>query len=273
MTTELIRVGALRLRVHRRGEGSPLLLINGIGASLEMWEPLLRELPGRELIAFDMPGCGLSSSPLLPLRMRDLVGLVAELMHVLGRSRADVLGYSHGGLVAQELAHRHPERVERLVLCATSPGIPSIPPNPVVTWLMLTPARYYNRSAAEWIVPRIAGGQTRRDPDAMRVNLHRRLAHAPSARSYAYQLWATVGWSSHPWLRRLRQPTLVLHGDDDPLVPVANARYLARSIPGATLQVMPGAGHLLLLDEPARAARHIDAFLATAPTRPAPVSR
>jgi poly(3-hydroxyoctanoate) depolymerase len=273
MITELLRVGSLRLRVHRRGEGPPLLLVNGIGAPLEMWEPLVRELPGRELIAFDMPGCGLSDTPLLPLRMRNLAGLIDELMHVLGRSRVDVLGYSHGGLVAQELAHRHPERVERLVLCATSPGIPSVPPNPVITWLMLTPARYSNRTAAEWIVPRIAGGRTSRDPEALRMNLHRRLAHAPGTRSYAYQLLATMGWSSHPWLRRLRQPTLVLHGDDDPLVPVVNARYMARAIPGATLHVMPGAGHLMLLDEPVGAARQIEAFLATAPTMPALASR
>jgi poly(3-hydroxyoctanoate) depolymerase len=261
MTTQMVRAGSHRLRVHRRGEGRPLLLINGIGATLEMWEPLIEELDETEIIAFDMPGCGLSPPSRVPLRMRTLVGLVDDLLRVLGRPSADVLGYSHGGLVAQELAYRRPERVDRLILCATSPGIPSIPPSPLVAGMMLTPARYYNRAAAEWIVPRIAGGRTRRDAGVLGVNLDRRLSHAPSTLSYAYQLWATLGWSSHPWLRRIRQRTLVLHGDDDPLVPLVNARYVARTIPDATLEVMAGAGHLLLLDQAVDAAPHITRFL------------
>jgi pimeloyl-ACP methyl ester carboxylesterase len=262
VTTDYVRVRGLRLRVRRSGEGPPLLLINGIGAALEMWEPLVSELPGYEVITFDMPGCGLSSTLRVPVRMRGLVDIVDGLMSAINCSRAHVLGYSLGGLVAQELAHRHPERVDRLVLCATTPGVPSIPPNPLVAWLMLTPARYYDRRAAEAIVPRIAGGRTRRDRDVMRVNLDLRLSHPPSARGYAHQAYAAWGWSSHLWLRRIRNETLVLHGDDDPLVPIANGRYLARAIPGATLTVMPGAGHLVLLDEGADAARRIDGFLA-----------
>jgi surfactin synthase thioesterase subunit len=99
-TTGYIRVGSLGLRVRRSGEG-PILLINGIGAALEMWEPLVRQLPRHEVITFDMPGCGLSSTSTVPMRMRALVDIVDELLRMVGRSRAHVVGYSYGGLVAQ----------------------------------------------------------------------------------------------------------------------------------------------------------------------------
>ena len=261
-TTAFVPVRSLRLRVRRSGEGDPLLLINGIGAPLEMWQPLARELRGREVITFDMPGCGLSPALRRPARMRELVGIVDELARVIGRPRLDVLGYSHGGLVAQELAYRRPDRVDRLVLAATSPGTLAVPPNPLVASLLLTPARYYNRRAAEAIVPAIAGGRTRRDREVLRANLDLRLTHPPSLVGYGQQLYATAAWSSHRWLRRIPHRALVLHGDDDPLVPLANARYLARAIPRATLRVVENAGHLLLLDEAALLAGLISDFLA-----------
>jgi poly(3-hydroxyoctanoate) depolymerase len=260
--TEFVRVDGLRLRIAGRGEGPPLLLINGLGAPLEMWGPLLTHLGGYEVITFDMPGCGLSSTPPRPLGMRALAGIVDNMLHALGRSRAHVLGYSLGGLVAQELAHRHPRRVDRLVLCATTPGFPSLPPRPLAAWLMLTPTRYNDPAAAKMIVPLIAGGRTGRDGKVLDEHLPQRLAHPPSLVGYLHQLYAAGGFSSHRWIRRITHRTLVLAGDDDPLVPVANARYLARAIPHAKLHVMRGAGHLMLIDEPRPAAQLISHFLA-----------
>jgi poly(3-hydroxyalkanoate) depolymerase len=253
---------ARAIRVARTGEGEPLLLINGLGANLEMWQPLVRELAsGRELIAFDLPGTGRSARPRWPLRMPQLARLVTELLDELGHAQLDVLGYSLGGIVAQELAHRAPERIRRLVLCATTPGLPSVPPDPIVTTLMLTPARYWNRQLAELILPIIAGGQTARDPRELRAGLEQRLVQPPSALGYLYQLYALSGWSSHPWIRTVRHPALVLHGDRDPVVPLANGRYLADSLPNGHLQVVSGAGHLFLLDEPASAVPALASFL------------
>lgn len=250
------------IRVARTGEGEPLLLINGLGANLEMWQPLVRELAGgRELIAFDLPGTGRSARPRWPLRMPQLARLVTELLDELGHEQLDVLGYSLGGIVAQELAHRAPERIRRLVLCATTPGLPSVPPDPIVTTLMLTPARYWNRQLAELILPIIAGGQTARDPSALHAGLEMRLVQPPSAVGYLYQLYALSGWSSHPWIRTVRHPALVLHGDRDPVVPLANGRYLADSLPNGRLHVVSGAGHLFLLDEPASAVAALASFL------------
>jgi pimeloyl-ACP methyl ester carboxylesterase len=250
------------IRVARIGEGEPLLLINGLGANLEMWQPLVRELaPGRELIAFDLPGTGRSTRPRWPLRMPQLAQLVAELLDELGHEQLDVLGYSLGGIVAQELAHRTPGRIRRLILCATTPGLPSVPPDPIVTALMLTPARYWNRQLAELILPIIAGGRTARDPRALQAGLEKRLVQPPSALGYLYQLYALSGWSSHPWIRTVPHEALVLHGDRDPVVAVANGRDMADSHPHGRLEIVRGAGHLFLLDEPASAVPALASFL------------
>jgi poly(3-hydroxyoctanoate) depolymerase len=260
-TTEFVRVEGLRLRTVRHGDGPPLILINGLGAPAEMWLPLVRHLAGYELIAFDMPGCGLSSTSGFPLGMRALASIVAAVLDSAGHARAHVLGYSLGGLVAQELAYRHPGRVDRLVLCATTPGFPSLPPRPVAALLMLTPSRYTSRATARAIVPVIAGGRTSRDRGVLDAHLPDRLAHAPTFPGYLNQLYAAGGFSSHRWIWRIKQRTLVMAGDDDPLVPLSNARYLAWAIPNATLQVMRGAGHLMLIDEPRPAGRSIRCFL------------
>jgi pimeloyl-ACP methyl ester carboxylesterase len=107
------------------------LLITGIGANLEMWAPFARLVTDRELIAFDAPGTGLSPRPRRPLRMRSLARVVRELMDVLALGRADVLGHSFGGGLAQEFARRSPDRIRRLVLCATGPGVGGVPPRPI----------------------------------------------------------------------------------------------------------------------------------------------
>jgi poly(3-hydroxyoctanoate) depolymerase len=150
------------------------------------------------------------------------------------------------------------------VLAATSPGLGSVPPHPMAALIMLSPVRYYDRSSARRMLPVIAGGRTRRDPRALDAHLAERFANPPSNRGYLQQLYAVTGWSSLSWLAQVPHRTLILHGDDDPLVPLANARRMAAAIPRASLHVVPGAGHLFLLDEPESAAGELSRFL----TRP-----
>jgi poly(3-hydroxyoctanoate) depolymerase len=261
MNPTFVEAGGLRLRVARSGAGRPLLLITGIGANLDMWAPLARRLADRELIAFDAPGVGLSQRPSLPLRMRRLAGIVTELMEVLGVDRADVLGYSFGGGLAQELARRSPDRVRRLVLCATAPGAGGVPPRPMAALMLATPVRYYHPRLLAFSLPRIAGGRTARDPSVLQEHAGARLGAPPDMLGYAYQLYAAAGWSSLPWLHRVKQPTLVVAGDEDPSVPLLNARMLAARLPDARLHVIKGGGHLFLLDEPDSALPRIRAFL------------
>ena len=226
-----------------------------------MWAPFAAHAGARELVAFDPPGAGLSQRPGLPLRMSGLARVVTEMLDVLGLGRVDVLGYSFGGGLAQELAYRAPERVRRLVLCATAPGLGGSPPRPMAALMLASPARYYHPRLLELSVAHIAGGRTAREPGALDGQAAERLLHPPSPIGYAYQLYAVAGWSSLPWLHRVRHRTLVVSGEDDPAVPVRNGRMLAGRLPDARLHVVPGGGHLFLLDEPENAAPVIRAFL------------
>ena len=260
--TEFIATAtAPALRVARIGEGTRLLLINGLAPTSRCGSRSCELAAGHEVIAFDLPGMGRSARPRWPIRMPQLAHVVTELLDELGHERLDVLGYSLGGIVAQELAHRAPKRVRRLVLCATTPGLPSMPPDPLVVPLMLTPARYWNRQLAELIVPLIAGGRTAREPRILHAGLEKRLVQPPSAVGYLCQLYALSGWSRHAWIRTVRHRALVLHGDRDPVVPLANGRFLAGALPHGRLEVISGAGHLFLLDEPQSVMPALGSFL------------
>jgi pimeloyl-ACP methyl ester carboxylesterase len=257
-------VNGLRLYTQRRPGTAvpPLLLIHGLGGSLESWRPLLAQMPGRDVVMVDSPGAGRSAVPVLPIRMPAIADRVAGAARALGVEQAHILGYSHGGLVAQEVARRHPALVRRLILVATTMGIPAIPARPKVQRAMLSTRRHHDPAAAERDISLVAGGRTARDPVVLAAILADRAAHPPSRLGYRYQQLAVIGWSSYLWLPRLQAPTLVLHGEDDPAVPLMNARMLARRIPDAQLETIPGAGHMLLFDEPGRAAPILERFLA-----------
>ena len=261
-----VTAGGQRIRVRRSniGQRRPLILINGIGAAIEMWQPFVDQLDDRELISLDLPGCGLSPAPLLPMRLPRIAALVAEVMDALGLRRADVLGYSFGGVVALELAHRFPHRVDRLILASPALGTPGAVPHPAVIAMMLSPLRYYDRRTAELIIPLIAGGRTARDRRQLHSGLKDRLRHPPRVRGYAYQLLAVSTFTSWPWLHRVTHRTLVVHGRADPVSPALNARLMASTMPDARLHMVPGGGHLLLLDEPGRVAPAIVKFLESA---------
>jgi poly(3-hydroxyalkanoate) depolymerase len=186
---------------------------------------------------------------------------VLSLLDEAGYGRVDVLGVSFGGGVAQELAHLAPKRVRRLVLAATMPGLGGVPGDPRVLAAMATPRRYHSPDHFRRVAPRIYGGATRHDPDGALLAAQHRFAHPPSVAGYVGQLYAMSGWSSLRYLHRLPQRTLVLAGDDDPIVPLVNGRILARRIPRARLVVVPGGGHLFLLEQAAGMARLVTEFL------------
>jgi poly(3-hydroxyoctanoate) depolymerase len=265
--TRLVPTDGLRLRVSAGegdDEGTPLLLCAGLGASVDLWEPLRAALNGVATIAFDAPGVGGSDTPCYPPTFRRIAGTVDALLAALDVERVDVLGVSWGGALAQELAHRHPQRVRRLVLVATTAGWTAIPGHPAALAILATPLRYWSRSYLERVAPILYGGEIRADPRLLRRQAWLRFTDQVTARGYAWQLLAGRRWTSLPWLHRLTQPTLVLAGDADPIVPPVNARVLAARIPDATLRVVPGGSHLFLLTRAREVAPTIRAFL-TAP--------
>ncbi len=259
----VITVGRQRLRVlvERPGTGRPLLLINGIGATGELFGPLRRYLTDRETIAFDAPGVGGSSTPLLPPTMAMLARQIGAMVDELGHSTVDVLGISWGGALAQQLARSRPDLVRRLVLCATMPGWGSIPGSPLALSILLSPLRYYSPAYLRQVAPVLYGGAIADNPELLDEHARLRNTRPPTQLGYSYQLLAIQSWSSLPWLHKLAAPTLVLAGDDDPIIPVANGRVLAARIPDAELQVLGGAGHLFVFLKPEDVAARLTAFL------------
>jgi pimeloyl-ACP methyl ester carboxylesterase len=255
-------VGGQRVHVRESGQGDPLLLINGIGAHVGMWSAVERALPDVRLIAFDAPGAGRSPTPVVPLSFEALADLTESLLDQLGYGPVDVLGYSFGGLVAQFLARQSPARVRRLILAATAPGWGGVPGSVWTLSQMSTPLRYYWRPYYESVIGRLMGGRARTDGEFVRRHGDIRQRHPPNPVGYLWQLWAMFGSSGTlPWLGELGQPTLVVAGDDDPVMPVANAMLLARAIPGARLLVARGEGHLLLMDDDSAALPAIREFV------------
>jgi poly(3-hydroxyoctanoate) depolymerase len=262
----VVDVDGVRLRIavaEGEGAGPPLLLITGIGASLELAAPFEQALSDRGLptISYDAPGVGESTPYAWPRGMGGVARTAERLLDALGHTTVDVFGVSLGGVVAQQLAHQAPHRVRRLILAATGPGIGGVPGSSRVLWKLATPRRYYQPDYYRRVAADIYGGVARRDPDALLHGSLARFQHRPSLRGYAGQLYSIAGWTSVPWLHRLRQPTLVLAGDDDPIVPLVNGRIMARLIPDAQLQVIPGGGHLFVLEDPAGIAARVSEFL------------
>ncbi len=265
MRSTYVSIGNQRLRVmvENPGAGRPLLLINGIGATGDLFEPLRVFLGDRETIAFDAPGVGGSPAPIYPPTMRGIARLVAGLIHELGHDQVDVLGLSWGGALAQELARRHPDRVRRLILSATMPGWTSLPGRPAAMSILMSPARYYSTDYLRRVAPTLYGGIIRDHPRLLAEHAKLREARPPTTVGYIWQLSALRRWTSLPWLHRLRQRTLVLAGDDDPIIPLPNSRIIAHRIPGGRLHVVEGGGHLFLFTRAEEMAGVITDFLAT----------
>ena len=253
-----VRYGQRRTPGTRR-DRVPLLLFNGIGASLELLQPLVDELdPALDVIRFDPPGVG-GSAPSGPYRFGGLCKVAAGLLSELGYGAVDVLGISWGGALAQHFAAFQRERCRKLVLAATATGALMVPAKPSVLVHMVTPRRYLDRGYLASVAGHLYGGSARDDPGRIAAAMHTGNRVGTGA-GYLYQLAAGAGWTSVPFLPLLRQETLILAGDDDPLIPLVNARLMHRLIPRSTLHVYRG-GHLSLVTEAKALAPVVDSFL------------
>lgn len=216
------------VRVRVQGEGDPLLLLNGFSRSLESWGPFVDALPGRTVISFDAPGTGESPAPRLPLSITLLADVAASVLEHLGIERADVLGFSYGGAVAQQMAVSHRDRVRRLVLVSTSCGLgTTLGPVDAIDGAAL------GTGVTAW--PNVVGA-----------------------------LWSYVAltsWSSISFLGSITSPTLVVCGRDDRVAPPANSRLLAQRIPDASLVLLDGGHDLQSVDTAPKLASAVDRFL------------
>lgn len=230
------------------GAGTPLVLMNGIGAKLELLQPLVDRLsPERDVIRFDAPGVGGSPTANRVYRLKGLAKKVTGILDQLGFEQADVLGISWGGALAQQFAHTESKRLRRLVLVSTATGAIMVPAHPKILAKMVTHRRYTDPDYLESVAHELYGGSMRNDPSSA-VNALRTASTSHNGKGYIMQLTAGLGWTSIPFLPRVKAPTLVMSGNDDPLIPACNAHIIARLIPNSELNIFDG-GHLSLVTE------------------------
>jgi 3-oxoadipate enol-lactonase len=264
--------GRPSLWYERRGGGEPLLLITGFGISGAVFEPVLDAHAQRfHCIAYDNRGAGRSQAPLRPMSMPELAADAVALLDDLSIDSAHVYGVSMGGMIAQEIAVRFPDRVRGLVLGCTSPGGPrAVRPTLGAVRVVAAAAAGSGRSPLQGgLAACLFSARFRREePERVRFLLEHFRRHLPPPHGVAGQFWASAFHDTVSRLDQIQAPTLVLHGEKDVMAPLENARMLARDIPDAELAIVAGAGHAYALERPAEAF----AALATWFDRHAPIA-
>jgi len=255
-------VNGAQLYCERLGSGAPLLWITGFAISSEVFRPILPLYSARlHCVVFDNRGAGRSRSRPGLTSMPQLAADAAGVLDRLGIESAHVYGLSMGGMIAQELALRFPERVRGLILGGTSPGGP-LAARPTAAEL----AALGSAMAGGVGSPNLAGALfserfRREHPARVRELLEHFARFRPPLHGIASHWWASVYHDTVSRLGRIQAPTLVLHGEQDAMAPVANARLLAERIPDAELVLVPGAGHAYPLEAPEASLRALTSWL------------
>ena len=249
----------MKIAWEERGDGPPLLLIQGLGYGRRSWEPLVPGLAERyRVLWFDNRGIGDSDKPEGPYTARLMADDARQVLDEAGVDRAHVLGASLGGMIAQELAAGTPERVDKLVLCCTTPGGAATVPMPEVTVKLFAEAATLAPEVAlrRFVVNALGG-----DPSEELVErlYQLRLANPPDPAGWQAQAAAGLGFDGVE--ATIGAPTLVLTGTEDNVVDQRNADVVAARIPGASVERLPGTGHLFFWEQPDACVRIISEFL------------
>ena len=260
--------GPVRIAYDVRGHGRPLVLVQGVGIGRWGWEPVADRLARRfQVITVDNRGVGASDTPPGHFTTRTMAQDVLAVLDHAGIHRASVLGTSLGGMVAQELALAHPDRVDRLVLVATLPGGPRSRPMPLGTTYLLAAAPFLTSKARlqRFIDNALGPASRRRRPKVAERLAAAKLAHPQSQPAWRAQVAAGMLFNPLGRQRRITQPTLVVQGTADQVVDPGNAAVLADLLPDARVEHFDGAGHLLYWEQPRRFARVVRRFLSGPP--------
>jgi pimeloyl-ACP methyl ester carboxylesterase len=240
----------------------PLLLIMGLGATLEWWQRLIPVLaPRYRTIVYDNRGVGRSDVAPGPYSIPAMAEDAAAVMDAAGIASAHVFGASMGGMIAQELALNHPSRVRSLILGCTACGGPqSVPAEKPVRAALAARSTMTREDAAWSMAPYIFDASTPRERVAEDIAV--RLAATVTNDGYFAQFQGIRAWTgTHDRLAGIRMPTLVMHGETDQLVPPENGRIIARAIPHARLVMVPHASHMFFTDQFEASSEAILSFL------------
>jgi pimeloyl-ACP methyl ester carboxylesterase len=259
------RNGTVKVHWESFGEGPPVLLVAGQGMTADGWWSTIPILSRSfRVIAFDNRDTGSSSRLPWPYSAAQMANDAVAVLDAAGEQQAHVYGISLGSLVAQELALRHPDRVQALVLGASSAGgFAAYKPSPSsFAQTFLVRAGAMGPEEAAWAaVPYTYGEKTRRsNSERIATDIAHRISSPPEPLAYMHQAAAVATHDAYDRLNQMAAPTLVVHGEQDVFVPPANALVLAEKIPAAQLRLWPDAGHMYTIDEP-QADREIARFL------------
>jgi len=254
------QLGDLDLHYVERGSGRPLLLVPGIPATASDWAPLAERLSGsRRVIAYDNRGSGSSSVTPAPYTCGQLAADAAALLDELAIERADVFGMSLGGMIAQELAIGWPDRVSRLVLGCTHCGLEHA----------ARPEREAGRAFAmetdDWaermeaLAPFAFSAGV--DGELLGRFIEKKSRDVQDPEGYRGQIAAALAHDTYDRLPQIDCPTLIVTGDGDRVIPAASSDVLHERIRGSRLEVVPGAGHLFVLERPEESLRLLEDFL------------
>ena len=247
---------------EEHGSGEPVLLIMGLGYTLDMWHRVLPALSEHyRVIAFDNRGVGRSDVPPGPYTIPVMASDAAAVMDAAKIDAAHVFGISMGGMIAQEFALQYPARVRSLILgCTTCGGAGAVTAEPEVLSGLLARARMSVEEAIQAMARYVYDAATPKERLEEDFDIRRRTY--PSSEGYLAQLQGVQSWDSFSRLSRIAAPTLVIHGESDKLVPPANGKLIARSISGAKLVILPAASHIFTTDQPEASNRAVLSFLA-----------
>lgn len=250
----------MKIAWESRGDGTPLLLVQGLGYGRWGWDPVVPGLAERfHVLTFDNRGIGESDKPPGPYTAREMARDALQVLDEAGLERAHVVGASLGGMIAQEVAAAAPERVGRLVLCSTTPGGPDAVPMPEVTVRLFAEAATLSpEDALRRFVQNALGAEA---PHELVDEIYaRRLENPPDPAGWQAQ--AAAGTTFPGVDGAITAPTLVIHGTDDNVVDHRNADVLAARIAGARVELIPGGGHLFFWEQPDAFVRIVSEFLA-----------
>jgi 3-oxoadipate enol-lactonase len=259
--------GTVNIHCQDSGSGPPLLILNGWSASGLIWpDEWTGALEGDyRLLTVCNRGTGWSDHVTDAFTVADMVDDAIAVLDAEGVERADVFGLSMGGMIAQQLALAHPERVDHLVLCATAPPPPDfVTSDPAVFAKLMTPPA--DATTMEEIVGNVwssivGPGFEERGKDVLDRLVSRAVERPTPMDVIMLQMQAIATRTGDP--AQIDRPTLVIHGGDDPLLPVVNGRRLGEVIRGAHYLELPGVGHLVPWEEPEKTATAMREFLAT----------
>jgi pimeloyl-ACP methyl ester carboxylesterase len=262
-----VKVGDINMYYEVHGQGKPLVLIMGYMFNCAGWFPILPGLSQKyQVIVFDNRGAGQSDKPDLPYTIKMMAEDTAGLIDAIGIKTANIFGFSMGGMIAQQFAIRYPERVTSLILGSSGcGGTHEVARDTVVNTILFDFERAKKMAPQDRIKELFSVFYSQEyiqnNPVVIQVLAKQMIEHPTDPLGTSRQAQAIIWHDTYEQLPKIMAPTLIIQGDVDRVIPVANAQILASKIPHAQTTILNGKGHVFYLEAPAETNQAVMNFL------------